>query len=372
LLFGRSGGRTVGADIEMREIEILVLRLEDYRERFVDFYERRRGAMRPHVLRFVGEMLTDRLPDFPITYPGSWGIPAAVGGLDGQVLNVWAEMLPGLMHMSAAARQNRRPAEPAHPAGADDVWAKDSGYELVQFLGYDNAFYFSLAHLGLIFAHGGVLEPTAIITNEFYHLEGSKFSTSRRHLIWARDMVEKHGADNVRFYLALNNPEHQVANFTEDEFLEAVCDKLQAPLTRIAEALRRHEGHRVGPRGEAAIFDRFRARLLRSFALETFSLRAAADILANLLGLLAALGDRATRTDAPEVWLVVLGLRYVAHYAAPLLPGLAAELRAQLGMPAQSKPGCEAGFEPGSAASDALMAVPRLDLARLFNPAEVS
>jgi len=270
------------------------------------------------VLHFVDEMLAQPLPDFPVSYPADWGILVPFDGFVGQVFNVWAEMLPGLTHMAEAARKSRA------PESAEDVWAKDSGYELVQFLGYDNTFYFSLAHLGLILSHGGMIEPTAIITNEFCHLDGAKFSTSRRHLIWARDLIVKYGADNVRFYLALNNPEHQSSNFTEAEFLKTVETRLRGPLTVIDDALTTYAGTSSVDSSANALLARYRDRMLRAYTLETFSLRQAAESTANLLGLLA------TRA-ASDPALAVHGLRVIAELAAPLLPGLAEELQTRLG-----------------------------------------
>ncbi|CAL9625880.1 hypothetical protein SUDANB176_05955 [Streptomyces sp. enrichment culture] len=317
LLFAASTGAGEGSATEPREVEILVLPLEEYRGQFTEFYRRRRATMRPHVLRFVDEMLSRPLPDFPVSYPADWGIPVGIDGFDGQVFNVWAEMLPGLRHMAEAARVRRAPKTPA------GVWAGDSGFELVQFLGYDNTFYFSFAHLGLAFAHGGLVEPTAIVTNEFYHLDGSKFSTSRRHLIWARDLVGKYGPDNVRFYLGLGNPEHQPANFTEAEFLETVRTRLHQPLQALATALAPHTGRPVTVRPETeALLDRYRDRMRRAYTLETFSMRQAAETTANLLALLAA-------RAAGDPGLAVAGLRVLAAQAAPLVPGLAAVIEAR-------------------------------------------
>ncbi|WP_030869828.1 class I tRNA ligase family protein [Streptomyces sp. NRRL S-37] len=329
LLFAASTGAGDGAVTEPREVEILVLPLEEYRERFTEFYRRRRATMRPHVLRFVDEMLSRPLPDFPVSYPADWGIPVGIDGFDGQVINVWAEMLPGLRHMAGVARARRGPETPS------DVWAGDSGFELVQFLGYDNTFYFAFAHLGLAFAHGGLVEPTAIVTNEFYHLDGSKFSTSRRHLIWARDLVGKYGPDNVRFFLALGNPEHQPANFTEAEFLETVRTRLHEPLRALGTALAPHTGRPLPvPEGTEALLDRYRDRMRRAYTLETFSMRQAAETTANLLALLAA-------RAAGDPGLAVAGLRVLASRAAPLVPGLASAIEARY---AAAAPGAVPGL----------------------------
>ncbi|MEY9863609.1 methionyl-tRNA synthetase [Catenulispora sp. GAS73] len=319
LLYPTASGAAADAETEPRAVEILVLPLEDYRERFVDFYRARAATMRPHVLRFVEEMLSRPLPDFPVTYPAAWGVPVGIAGFEGQVFNVWAEMLPALGIMTETARARRLPDRTA------DVWAADSGFELVQFLGYDNTFYFAFAHLGLVWAHGGLVEPTAIITNEFYHLEGSKFSTSRRHLIWARDLVGKYGADNVRFYLTLANPEHQTADFREPEFVSVVRTRLHEPLAAIRSALAPRIGQSTSSSPSIdAILVRYRDRMSRAYSLETFSLRLAADTSANLLALLAA-----RAADDPS--LAVTGLKAFAEQTAPVMPDLARQLADLLG-----------------------------------------
>ncbi|WP_216856467.1 class I tRNA ligase family protein [Acidisphaera sp. S103] len=60
------------------------------------------------------------------------------------------------------------------------------------------------------------------LTNHFLTLQGSKFSTSRGHMIWAGDIVEKTPAtsDAVRYFLAKVNPERRLENFDLDEFVK--------------------------------------------------------------------------------------------------------------------------------------------------------
>ncbi|MFJ9643022.1 class I tRNA ligase family protein [Streptomyces sp. NPDC101206] len=287
-----------------RAVDILVLPLEDYRDRIAAHYARHRAGMRPHVLRFVREMLSRPLPDFPISYPADWGIPVPVDGFPGQVLNVWAEMLPGLTH------------------AAEDAWAEDSGHRLVQFLGYDNTFFFSIAHLCLGFAAGHLTAPTAIITNEFLHLAGSKFSTTRGHLVLARDLLARHGADAVRFGLALDHPEHQRADFTEAAFTHTVRTRLHQPLAVLRAALTGYEppAHSTPP----PFLNRYQERMLRAYTPETFSLREAAEATAQLL-------DLAAHRAAEDPALALHALHALTRHAAPLMPDLTAELHDHFG-----------------------------------------
>jgi hypothetical protein len=93
-----------------------------------------------------------------------------------------------------------------------------------------------------------------------------------------------------------------------------------------------------------------------AYALETFSLREAAATLANVAGMLASVAQGAADNRA----LIAAGLRELARYSAPLMPGFAGRLRDQLamngdsGLPHPATP-CE-------------VAVPRLDPAVLLQP----
>ncbi|HEU4412531.1 MAG TPA: class I tRNA ligase family protein [Polyangiaceae bacterium] len=325
LLDARRGGGGGGGPVARREAETLALPLEDYRAAIEAFYARAGAGMRPHVLRFVDQMLERPLPDFPVSYPSDWGVPVAIDGFEGQVYNPWAEMYPALGHMARAAARAR--------GAGDDPWA-EGGRRLVQFLGFDNTFYFSLAHLALALAAPGAPRPDAIVTNEFYYLDGQKFSTSRRHLIWARELVDKYGADNVRFFLARQAPETQVANFVEGAFRQAVRAELHEPLRRLGARL--GDG-RAAPRaldeGAHRRFERFARRAERAYALETFSPREAAEAAANLLAYLADVADADADAPAAE-----LGLSYFCAHAHPLVPALAERLWAALGHAGEPRP----------------------------------
>ncbi len=64
--------------------------------------------------------------------------------------------------------------------------------------------------------------------NEFYRLDGKKFSTSRQHAIWGREMVAEVPADAMRFYLAWSAPEVEGTNFTRREFDEATPEEFRS------------------------------------------------------------------------------------------------------------------------------------------------
>ena len=80
----------------------------------------------------------------------------------------------------------------------------------MHFLGYDNTFYHSILGPALYKMANPEWTPDVDYNvNEFYLLDGDKFSTSRRHAIWGKDILGPDTVDGIRFYLALTRPESQ-------------------------------------------------------------------------------------------------------------------------------------------------------------------
>jgi methionyl-tRNA synthetase len=317
-----------GTTVTLREAEILVLPMEEYRERLVAHYAARRDFLRPHIRQLVDEAFDRPLPDFPITYPTPWGIPAPFPETPGQVLNAWAEGMAASMYCTWWA--GGRP-----DTATDASWRTEQDPELVYFLGFDNVYFWGLTHLALLMAHGDrYVEPHAIVCNEFYELENDKFSTSRGHVVWTADLLAEVPRDAVRFFLALTAPEHARTNFSRAG-LEAVAGKrLVAPWNRLADRLdeivAELDGElpvsASGRRQAAAILARFRA----CYELPHYSLHRAASELVTQLDRVARWADRyaddgGRPTDAGDL---LLSARTLLACASPVLVDAAATARA--------------------------------------------
>lgn len=326
------------------EVKLVVLELERYRDEITRFFADKSKNWRPHLLQLVDELLARPLPDYPVTYVSNWGIPAPFPGHDGQVLNVWAEMMPGLVHATEIAAGKRSDA-----AGPALQWAASSDTRIVQFLGYDNSFFFALVHLALSFADGELRQPDFIVTNEFYEFENFKFSTSKRNLIWGRDLLAEVPRDRVRYYLALSNPEYQKVNFTRaamDKLLEA---RLLAPWRKLDDALMTaaaRAGIRPGDRFDLsdaderelqAILDRFE----QFFAIEKFSPQRIAEHVSALLIYATNHLEPATASATTDArgrigFVYALLSTILPVILSPLMPDTAGRIRKSLEMPAVS------------------------------------
>ena len=119
-----------------------------------------------------------------LSHPSEWGVRPAETDLAGQVIWVWIELAFGFLH-------GIEPLGRATGRGLAGQTRRRTDWKIVHFLGYDNTFYHSDPR-----ARRCTSSPSPEWTpdidyhvNEFYLLDGDKFSTSRRHAIWGKDIL---------------------------------------------------------------------------------------------------------------------------------------------------------------------------------------
>lgn len=210
-----------GGQPEAFAAEIPVLRLETYRPALTDAWSR--AVLPPRVRSLIGYYLSSGLPDVPLAYPTDWGIAVKSDELR---VDVWSEMGLGLLGQ-IAARIN------PDAEGLDEYVAAWSEVdECWHFLGIDNAFYFAIL-FPAIFAAAGVPcgALSGMVVNEFYLLDGLKFSTSRGHAVWAHEFLAQEDPGIVRMFLAWDRPDRFESGFTAQayrQFREWIKDALAA------------------------------------------------------------------------------------------------------------------------------------------------
>jgi methionyl-tRNA synthetase len=241
-----------------RRTQILVLPLEKYREQLTEYHARNESRWRPHIVQLIRETLAKPLPDFPVTYPLGWGIPAPFPETPGQVLNSWAETIPAAFFTSTYAAEQRgmRPGPPG------TLWLRENNRRLVHFLGFDNAWFWSIAYVGLLLAHAErYITPDTIVPNEFYELENEKFSTSKNHVVWCQDLLGEVPRDLVRLYLASTAPEHQRTSFNRSGLGKVTRDRLAGPWNRVAGVLAKAVANARDPETPLPVSGRARWRV---------------------------------------------------------------------------------------------------------------
>ncbi|MGW4033993.1 class I tRNA ligase family protein [Streptomyces sp. NPDC004838] len=302
--------------LELREVPILVLPLEEYREQLREYFASSGAALRPHMAQAVREMLARPLPDFPLTYPVGGGIPAPFAEVPGQSVNPNAETMAWSIFTTVLAAEERGEVV----AADDQLWWPESGTEVVYFLGFDNTFPFAIAGAAMLLAlHDRYALPTRFVTNEFYELDHRKFSTSRGHLVWGREFADRLPRDVGRYHLAATSPENQRTNFGWSAVAAVTGARLVEPWNRVAAKAGRWTGQTLPVSAASrAAADRITERFAAAFSPDDFSLGRAAETLAEQLGRL----DRWEVTDDRAGDFVHQALA-VLRNAAPILIDLA-------------------------------------------------
>lgn len=196
-----------GAPARELRVRVPVLELERYRDGLLETWAR--ASLPPRIRALIERYLDEGLPEVVLAYPTDWGI--ALGGSQLRV-DVWVEM--GLGYLYAFARR-LDPTVGERPAAGACAAALERLGELWHFLGIDNAFYYAVLFPALFLAAGMRQVPLGgIVVNEFYRLDGAKFSTSRGHAIWADVFLAQEDPEWVRLYLSWDRPDRYESDFT--------------------------------------------------------------------------------------------------------------------------------------------------------------
>ncbi|HEY2579377.1 MAG TPA: class I tRNA ligase family protein [Streptosporangiaceae bacterium] len=325
----------VDAPIAM-EVPILVLPMEDYREQLTAYHEAWAPYWRPHMTEMVRDVLSRPLLDLPITYPLDWGIKAPFAETPGQVLNAWLELIPaGMYTTSYCAGQRGRPMPPGQ------LWLPGENRRLVHFLGFDNAYFFCLAHMALLMAHGEkYIRPEWVLTNEFYELESEKFSTSKGHVLSPEELLTEVPRDLVRLYLALTAPSYQRSTFSRAALDKITRGQLVEPWNRLVAILGKAIANASsgGPLPVSATGRERAATILERFGhcyeMPDYCLNRCAETILVHVGRLSRIAGEISRgiDEQPATWGdLFLQVKALLAAAAPVLIDLAAAVSEGLG-----------------------------------------
>ncbi|MEU8661462.1 methionine--tRNA ligase [Actinoplanes philippinensis] len=200
-----------------------------------------RENWRPNVLKFSRNLLDDLQPR-AITRDLEWGVPIPLDGWRDRAdkrIYVWFDAVIG--YLSASIEWARRTGDPEawRQWWSADAQGKDAlGY---YFMGKDNIVFHSVIWPALLLGYSGEGDkagaagelgklnlPTEVVSSEYLTMEGKKFSSSRRVVIYVRDFLERYDADALRYFIAAAGPESNDTDFTWAEFVRRNNDELVA------------------------------------------------------------------------------------------------------------------------------------------------
>ncbi|MFB8764341.1 methionine--tRNA ligase [Nocardiopsis alba] len=229
--------RINGETPEFVDTEHFMLDLPAFADVLTEWLKGKEGEWRPNVLKFSLNLLDDLQPR-AVTRDLNWGVPIPLEGWSENAnkrLYVWFDAVIG--YLSASIEWARRVGEP----DAWKRWWQSPDSESFYFMGKDNIVFHSVIWPSILLgASGGgdrggdagplgeLNVPTEVVSSEFLTMEGQKFSSSRRVVIYVRDFLERYSADALRYYIMAAGPENQDTDFTWAEFVRRNNDELVA------------------------------------------------------------------------------------------------------------------------------------------------
>jgi methionyl-tRNA synthetase len=187
-----------------------------------------RTEWRPNVLKFSYNLLEDLKPR-AITRDLDWGVPIPLPGWsdrDDKRIYVWFDAVIG--YLSASVEWARRTGDP----DAWRAWWQNPEADGYYFMGKDNVVFHSVIWPAILLGYNGqgvppgtagsmgeLALPSEVVSSEFLTMEGKKFSSSRSVVIYVRDVLERYGADPLRYCLAAAGPESSDTDFTWEQFV---------------------------------------------------------------------------------------------------------------------------------------------------------
>ena len=191
----------------------------------------RRTDWRPNVMKFSLNLLKELRPR-AITRDLDWGVPIPLPEWETAPMKriyVWFDAVIG--YLSASIEWAKRSGDP----DAWKRWWQGEEARSYYFMGKDNITFHSVIWPGILLGANGLGDlggtgsaysplslPTEVVSSEYLTMSGSKFASSRGHVIYVRDFLATFGPDALRYFIAVAGPENQDTDFTWEEFVRRI------------------------------------------------------------------------------------------------------------------------------------------------------
>lgn len=202
--------KVTGAPLTLKSTRHWFLLLDKFKDRLLEWLETKNW--KPNVISFVKDYV-EHLRPRAITRDSSWGVPVPLEGAEGKVLYVWFDAPIGYISSTMEWSQQQ-----GKPDRWKDYWC-DPDTKLVHFIGKDNIPFHTVIFPAMVM---GQNQPIILVdevpANEFFNLEGRKFSKSEGWYVDMEEFFQNYTADQIRYTIAANAPETSDAEFTWRDF----------------------------------------------------------------------------------------------------------------------------------------------------------
>jgi methionyl-tRNA synthetase len=198
-----------GTPVEWKSEENVFFRLSKYQQPLLDLYKQQPHFVRPATrMNEVRSFVESGLRDLSVSRASvEWGIPFP--GHSGQTVYVWLDALTN--YISALGFGG--------PTTAlyERFW--EHGDTRIQLVGKD-ILRFHAVYWPAFLVSAGLPLPTTVWAHGWWHRDGRKMSKSQGNVVRPDDLIDRFGADALRYFLLREMVFGQDASFSDEAFID--------------------------------------------------------------------------------------------------------------------------------------------------------
>lgn len=271
--------KVCGGEFEWPSVEREFLQIARYEEYLRGIYHRK--PLRRPMDAWADEVLRSGPREWGMTRPEEAGLDLKPDG--SCRLHTWFLGICGYI----AAVHEYADKIAGKPEIHEAFWKRDD-VRLVHFLGHDCAYSHMVVYPALLSNLEGGKPVPQFYPNQFMKLNGENLSTSRNHAIWAKDLIAEYGSDASRLYLALVAPEEFETNFDVETFRTWYRSVFVETIGALVDRTRQERATaplQVSSADDQALLAGFRDRWRAAAGVDTFSMRALAQLVLDLVAI---------------------------------------------------------------------------------------
>jgi methionyl-tRNA synthetase len=210
--------KITNSSLVLKETNHWFLRCDLFKEKLNTWLDTR--DWKSNVTNFIRPYIEELRPR-AITRDAEWGVKIPLPNTEGKVLYVWFDAPIGYISATQEWAEMR-----GEPKKWEEYWL-DPKTKSIEFIGKDNIIFHAMFFPSMLMGQDKKYKLVdQLPANEFFNLEGKKFSKSSGWYVDLEDFLSKYSAECLRYTIAANAPETQDSEFTWSDFQMRVNSEL--------------------------------------------------------------------------------------------------------------------------------------------------